>query len=157
MSAEPAYTRYAEAYPVHEDRPSFSIVRGHGKHAKRRGSSAVILMWAKVAVVMFCVLAVLGFARVSISTATISAALETQSLSSEISDIRSQTSSLEAIQGSLSNPTRLRATAILLGMVEPFQTTYLDMSQDSVALDSEGNLSLSGSIANAVANQDSVE
>lgn len=148
MSALPAYDYAERAYEqrrAHEEQPRISVVRGQGAsgHALNPAVSAA----AKIAVVAFVLFAVIGFARVAISAATVTTSIESQQLAGQISDARTEGSDLEVTQSMLSNPTRIKAEAAALGMGAAADVENIDLSGDVVVTDEAGNLSLSGSVA----------
>ena len=147
MSAAHAYAPAVERAPERAGRARVSVVRGQGADARAREGARSVVLVAKAAACVIVVLAVLGFVRVTLSSATVAAALETQELSSQIEVARSEGSKLEVRQSSLSNPTRIRIVASSLGRAAPASTTVIDLSGDVVVTDEAGNLSLSGSAA----------
>lgn len=147
MSAAHAYAPVVERAPERSRRAQVSVVRGQGADAQARQSASAVVFAAKVAACVIVVLAVLGFVRVTLSSATVATALETQKLTSQIDVARSEGSQLEVKQSSLANPTRIRIVASSLGMAAPASTSVIDLSGDVVVTDEAGNLSLSGSAA----------
>ena len=95
----------------------------------------------------FVLFAVIGFARVAISAATVTTSIESQQLAGQISDARTEGSDLEVTQSMLSNPTRIKAEAAALDMGAAADVENIDLSGDVVVTDEAGNLSLSGSVA----------
>ncbi len=141
---EPAYReRYAQ--PERDPRRNISVVPGGAAEAQTIAPAWIFL--AKTAAVVLVFLALLGFARITISSATVTTALETRELSSQIDTARSAGNVLEVQQSSLSNPTRIKDAATLLGMSAPAYVANIDLSGDLVVVDAAGALSLSGSAA----------
>ncbi|MCI8469624.1 MAG: cell division protein FtsL [Eggerthellaceae bacterium] len=147
MSAAPAYAPLVERAPERSRRPEVSVVRGQGADARARQSASSVVTVARAIACVVVVLALLGFVRVTLSSATVATALESQQISSQIDTARSEGSSLEVQQSSLANPTRIRIVASSLGMAAPAATATIDLSGDVVVTDGAGNLSLSGSAA----------
>ena len=162
MSAAPAYShyaqpdrsgfdRYAYAQPerVRRDRrdprTDVSVVPGSKTQTRTLPSSVIFL--AKTVAVVFVVFALLGCVRIALSSATVTTAIETRELSSQIESARSEGNKLEVAQSSLSNPTRIKDAAGVLGMYAPAYVANIDISGDVVVVDAAGNLSLSGSAA----------
>jgi hypothetical protein len=87
-------------------------------------------------------------ARVTIISASAACALETKTIQNNISGARTQGNSLEVQQSVLSNPTRIKARALALGMASPTEdnTDYLTLDPDVMVTDAQGNLSLSESV-----------
>lgn len=162
MSAAPAYSRYAQPDRYGYDAYSYAQpdrtrrdrrdVRTDvhvvpGRKAETRTLSSSVIFLAKTVAVVFVVLALLGCARIALSSATVTAALETRELNSQIDTARSEGSKLEVSQSALSNPTRIKDAAGALGMYAPAHVANIDISGDVVVVDAAGSLSLSGSAA----------
>lgn len=88
-------------------------------------------------------------ARVSLSSATVATAMENQEMSNQISTARTEGSSLEIAQSKLAAPSRVKEQAASMGMASPNDVMMIDLSGDVVKTDSNGDLSLSRSIAAA--------
>ena len=144
MSAQPAYSRPCySAQPSYT--PSITVVRGKGKSQAPQALPSVLVQAAVVAVVVFVLLAAVGFCRVTLTSASASAAIQAKNLDSEIYDARTSGADLEVLQSSLSNPSRIRIQAASLGMVEPEVVTSINLAGDVVTVNEQGALSLSGS------------
>ena len=159
MSAAPAYSSYAQqapqryAQPTYRDFESFertpdiSVVEGRG--AKNKSAAESALFFAKITAIVMGLIALVCCARVFLSSMAVSTALESREISSQIDDARSSGSRLEVALSSLSNPSYVKQEAAALGMFAPDPQAVLkiDLSDDVVATDASGNLSLSGSAA----------
>ena len=156
MSAVPAYDLYdsnARAYERERFAESdISVVPGGGREPRAEGLSTSVVTLAKVAAVVLVVLALLGTARVALSSAAVAVALEAQQYESQIDEARVEGSKLEVTQSALSNPTHVKEQAAALGMAVPSEVTSIDLADDVVKTDAEGNLSLSESARVAAAN-----
>lgn len=151
------YDRYAQpgriARPERTGRPGrsaapdISVVPGRGSQTHEQPLSPALVFLAKTAAVVLVFLALLGCARIALSTATVTTAIETRELTSQIDVARSEGNALEVAQSSLSNPTRIKDAATLLGMSAPAYVANIDLSGDVVVVDAAGKLSLSGSAA----------
>ena len=95
------------------------------------------------------VLALVAFARIALTAAAVNVEIESKSYDSLIDTARSEGSSLEVAQSSLSNPSRIKSEATALGMAAPESTSKIVLPEDIVATDGSGNLSLSQSLAAA--------
>lgn len=149
MGAAPAY-----AYPRPErerqpERPRVRVVPGSAPRTSRAAAPSVFFFAAKAIAVVLVFAVIVGFARVALSSAAVTTSLETQDISSSLSEARSYAASLEVQQSTLSNPSKLKEAADDLGMGEPTATTTIVLPQDVVATDDAGNLSLSDSIRRA--------
>ncbi len=154
MSALPAYDYSDRAYDYdrayeRERSPRISVVPGRGAAAPAQSLNPHVVTAAKIAAVVFLLLALVGFARVAISAATVSTSLESRELSAQIETARTEGSNLEVTQSTLSNPTRIKSEAGALGMAAASEVVKFDLSGDVVVIDEAGNLSLSGSVAAA--------
>lgn len=141
---EPAYREHG-VEPQRKPRREINVVPGSSAGEKPLAPVWYVVTAAAAAVLIF--LALLGFARISLESATVTTALETRELSSQIATARSDGNVLEVQQSSLSNPTRIKDAATLLGMSAPAYVTNIDLSGDIVVVDAAGALSLSGSAA----------
>ena len=140
-------TAVAEQLPLY-DEPSISVVPGAGRRAQTQtGLAPAALTLAKVCAVVCIVLALIAVARVAITSAAASCALETREISHNIEDARSEGSELEVAQSVLSNPTRIKTQAQAMGMMPPTPeySEQITLPEDIVATDEAGNLSLSAS------------
>ena len=148
MSAVPAYTRAAERVPErYPERPRISVVPGGKPHVETL--SPAIIALARVVAVALVVLALVAFARIALTAAAVNVEIESKSYDSLIDTARSEGSSLEVAQSSLSNPSRIKSEATALGMAAPESTNKIVLPEDIVATDGSGNLSLSQSLAAA--------
>ena len=127
-----------------EEAPSISVVPGAGRRAQSEGISAAALSLAKACAVICIVIALIAMARVAITSAAASCALETS-----IETARAEGNELEVSQSVLANPSRIKAQATALGMAAPAPecSEQITLSPDIVATDGAGSLSLSESVA----------
>lgn len=141
-------TATAEVLPSTPE-PRISVVPGQGRHPQGTGLSAGVLTLAKIAAAVAVALALIAVARVTIASAAASCALETREISQSIETARSEGNDLEVAQSVLSNPARIRAQAEAMGMAAPTTefTDQIILSEDVVATDETGALSLSESTA----------
>lgn len=121
-----------------------------GKNTDQAAHAAldpVIVSWFKIALVAVLVLAAVGIFRVWLSATTVSNLIATEELSSQIDSARATGSDLEIQQSLLSNPARIQAIAAdTLAMAPTTDACYLDIAAGVLATDSDGTLSLSGSL-----------
>ena len=151
MSAEPAYSRSAQhAYDVRPRRPRIEVVPG-GKPQVETLSPAIIRL-ARVVACALVLLTVVGFVRIGLTAAAVTVEQESKNYSSLIDTARSEGSSLEVAQSTLSNPTRIKAEANALGMAAPESSDKIFLPADVVVCDASGDLSLSQSLAQAARN-----
>ena len=103
----------------------------------------------KACAVICIVIALIAMARVAITSAAASCALETRSLQTSIETARAEGNELEVSQSVLANPSRIKAQATALGMAAPAPecSEQITLSPDIVATDGAGSLSLSESVA----------
>lgn len=138
----------ARAYDVLPEReaqnePRIRVVTGSGPQNAPAVLSPSAHLFAKVAIAVIVALALIGVARVYLSSATVTASVTAKELSSKIDSARAEGNQLEVAQSSLSNPARVKSEANAMGMAAPAETTVVVLDDDVVALDSQGNLSLS--------------
>lgn len=121
------------------------VVQGGKSQAKSLWINHAI----KLAIYVIAFVCIVGAINVTLSAATLASTKEASSVTQEIEQARQSGKELEVKLGSLSNPTRIKEEATKLGMVEATETIKIDLSNDIVALDDNGNLSLNKSIENA--------
>lgn len=143
--AAPAY-RYD--YPEHAPRrsmPDLRVVRGRGVHAAPLDQKYFTL--AKVVLAFALAFALVGCLRVAFTASTVTSTMAQDSLSEDISEVRSATNGLEVKQASLSDANYVKKQAEALGMGEAAETTVVTLSEDVIATDANGNISLAKSMA----------
>lgn len=137
-SAAPRLRREQRVRVVHARRPVEAV-------------SPQVVMMARVALVAIALFAVIAFARIGLHTATVNVMTRNDAIAAQIAEVRSTSSSLEVQESTKGNPTNIKRAAKKLGMSAPASTETLMIGEDIVALDDNGNLSLSKSLAVAAA------
>lgn len=139
---------YSAPEPKRESKRKLGVIPGgaHERSPEKSAAHALAVKLAKLTVAAVVIFAGIGFARISLSAATVAEALEAREINTNLEMIRSTISDLEVKQSFLSNPTRIKTAAAELGMASPTTSTVIDISGDIVAIDAEGNLSLSESL-----------
>lgn len=153
MGAAPAYSYYPERAPERSPRERISVVPGRGTRTQTPTLPSNVVFLAKAAAVVLLVVSLVGFARIGLMSATISTAMQSSQLTSQISDARSSGAALEVSQSTLSNPTKVKQQAGKLGMAAPETTGVITLDKDVVATDESGALSLSKSVAIAAGSE----
>lgn len=115
--------------------------------------ASLMLTAAKLAAVVLVLIAVLSFARIALTNATVNIMIESDTLSSQISTARSTGVSLEMEQSVLSSTSALNSAVKRLHMVAPGEIGAIALTPDVVVTDADGSLSLSSSVKSAVNNQ----
>ncbi len=148
MSAQPAYSRSFERAPERASRPPrIEVVPGRKNQVETL--SPGIIRLAKCVAAVLVLLALVSFVRIGLTAAAVTVEQESKSYDSLIDTARSEGSSLEVAQSTLSNPSRIKSEASALGMSAPESTSKIFLSADIVVTDDAGNLSLSQSLAQA--------
>ena len=124
MSAQPAYSLYPERAVERAPRTRISVVPGQRTRSAAPASTVTPGLVLKAAIIVMAVLALVGIASLTLSAATV-----TQSL--------------------LSNSTRVRMQAEKLGMAAPAEVGTINMPEDVVSTNDDGSLSLSRSVETA--------
>lgn len=139
---------YSAPEPKRESKRKLGVIPGgaHGRSTEKSAAHALAVKVAKLTVAAVVIFAGIGFARITLSAATVAEALEAREITTNLESVRSTINDLEVKQSSLSNPTRIKTAAADLGMASPTTSTVIDISGDIVATDAEGNLSLTDSI-----------
>ena len=138
-----AYDYQAQAYsePVRRERPEerpakrprLDVVPGAGREANQ-AVSPVFTHVVKVFAALVLLFVSIGLARVTIAGYTTSMLNANAELSSSLVAARDESSNLEVMNSVYGADTRIRDLATgALGMVEPEDTTVLDLSQEAPA------------------------
>lgn len=144
--AAPAYRYdYPERARTPYREPDLRVLRGRGAHATPLNPQLVTL--AKIGAVVLVVVALVCCARVAFTAATVTSSIASDTLSTQISDVRSTTGDLEVRQSMLANPQNVERQAKGLGMVPAGEVASITLPEDVVQTDADGNLSLSKSLA----------
>ena len=154
-NAQQAYR--LDAFPMYEPsraRSSQSDMRVVRGGANAQPSVNILVEIAKMAAIVLVVVAALCFARIALTNATVSTMIESDALSTQISEARSTGTSLEMEQSTLSNTAAINSAAKRLGMTAPYEVGTIALSPDVVATDANGSLSLSGTVKNVVGTQE---
>ena len=154
-NAQQAYR--LDTFPMYEPgraRSSQSDMRVVRGGANAQPSVNILVEIAKMAAIVLVVVAALCFARIALTNATVSTMIESDALSTQISEARSTGTSLEMEQSTLSNTAAINSAAKRLGMTAPYEVGTIALSPDVVATDANGSLSLSGTVKNVVGTQE---
>lgn len=153
--AQPAYRM--DAFPAYAPnrtrKPDVRVVPGTRDKNKETSTSSLVNLAIMLAVLV-TVVAVLSCVRIALTSATVTTMLESDTISTQISTARSTGTSLEMEQSALSSTPHLRAAAKKFGMQTPYIVGTIALDADVVATDGAGNLSLSGTVKNAVGIQE---
>lgn len=138
-----------DAYPDYAPQPARPNVRTI-RSAEHAAAPSLLPLIAKMAAVFIVVVAALSFVRIMLTSEAVTTMIESDTLSSQISEARSAGISLEMEQSVLSNPSAIKAQATKLGMVAPKDMSAMALTPDVVAIDNSDTLSLSGTIKKVV-------
>lgn len=153
--AAPAFSyNYPERRPERPQRPPVRVVPGRKTGVQPQGVPSTVVRLAKIVAVVLVLGSLICFARIGLASAAVTTSLESQQLSSQISEARSGGNNLEVTQSSLSNPTHVKSEASRLEMTLPETVGTIDLDTDVVAVDSQGDLSLSKSVRIAAGTQE---
>lgn len=100
----------------------------------------------KVCAYLITVLCIVGAINVTLTGATQSSAQEATSIQTSIDKSRESGKAAEVQLGLLSNPTRIKEKAEEMGMKAATSTITINLSDDVVKLDGDGNVSLTDSL-----------
>lgn len=103
--------------------------------------------FARIVIAVGIFLGVILFARLGLQAMTIGVMAQSDEVNTQIEQIRTESVNLEVEKSTASNPTNLKKAAKKLGMTNPTYTETLELEDDIVAYDEEGELSLSDSLA----------
>ena len=140
---------YGSAAPAYrpETEPDFEVIPGRRTQPEVVELPASVMTLARVVVMVALVIAAIACVRVGLSAMSVSTLIEVNELSDQIELARETGNNLEVMQSQLSNSTHIKLEATSLGMTAAEETSVITLSDDVVATDEQGNLSLSGSIS----------
>ena len=119
---------------------------------RSEGLPSNLFFGVRVFMVIIAVFAVVAFVRIGFASATVTTSIETQDLNTQVEALRSGSAHLEVTESSLANPTTIKSTAVKkYGMYAPYEVNSIHLSEDVVAFDEAGNLSLARSMARTTA------
>lgn len=149
MAGAPAYRYdnydYAEARPNPQYRPDISVIPGRGP-LPRVDSRVFVLL--RVAVAVLVILGIAGVARLYFIGEAVTASVTHEALAMDVNTARAEGSALEVQASNLSNPAYVRDyAASKLKMSAPVMVETMELGEDVVVVDADGDLSLSGSLA----------
>jgi len=117
---------------------------------KTQDKQVSLVLLARLAAVVLVVLAVASCMRIAITSATVNVLIESDTISSEITQARSAGTGLEMEQSVLTSQPALNAAAKKLGMSAPWEVGLIELGEDVVATDAAGNIVLSDTVKNLV-------
>ena len=154
LNAYPAFEPERERERGYDRRGDVRAVRTGTRQSTSNDTQASLLVTAaKLAAVVLVLVAALSFARIALTNAAVTTMIESDALSAQIATARSSGVSLEMEQSVLSSKSALTSAVKRLGMGAPATIGSITLDPDVVALDADGNLSLSGSVKNVVGTQ----
>lgn len=118
----------------------------HGRRNEESVSSGFFMVAGAIAAICIFI-ALIACCRIALDTATVNVMLENDVIENKIDAIREESQDLEVEEATASNPTNLKKAAKKLGMSVPYSTETIELEDDVVAYDEDGNLSLSNSLA----------
>lgn len=144
MSASPAYSYYPER-SYEPASPSIHVVPGRRQAVEPSLNPSFLFLLKTIAVVLVFI-AAFAFVRITLSSLSVTAAIESRELNNLIETARAEGAQLEVRQSALASPERIRIQAASMSLINPEATMVIDLSGDIVVTDGEGNLSLSDSL-----------
>ncbi|MDO5329423.1 MAG: hypothetical protein Q4E88_04950 [Coriobacteriia bacterium] len=148
IGKKPKTNNVVEGNVVRKPEPkkeSFKVVPGQLRTPRLFHSAALspmLLTAAKFAVAAVIVIAVAAFIRVGLSSATVSTGLNSQYLTSQIEQELSKKGALEVQDSTLGNTSKIRSEAAKLNLVAPAVIEQINLGEDVLAYDKNGNISL---------------
>lgn len=130
------------------DAESQSFMHAHAGNAEKptlihsSALSPMFLSLAKVAAVVVCVIAILAFVRVGLTSATVSTGLASQNITNKIEAELVNKNALEVQDSTLGNTARIRQAAAEYSLVAPASVETIVLDQDVLAYDENKNVSL---------------
>ncbi len=136
---------YRASAPAVRRASRVGVVRG----VPERQISPVAIRVAQLFMAGIVLFAVIGFARIGLSVATVSSMISEEEIAAQIDEVASDNASLSVQKSVLGSPSAVKDRATSLGMAQGSASESLTLSPDVVCYDAEGNLSLSASLATA--------
>ena len=119
-----------------------AIKGGAVAKSKSTVSSPMLVTIAKFAAIFICLLAILAFIRVGLTSTTVSNGLSSQEISKQIDNELISKNALEVQDSTLANSSRIRQVASQYSLVTPGVIQVINLPQDVLALDDNNNVSL---------------
>ncbi|MBQ3300704.1 MAG: cell division protein FtsL [Eggerthellaceae bacterium] len=154
-SAQPAYRfgAYPDFAPERYDAPDVRVVRGRKTRAEQPSTAPSLITLVKMAAILLVVVAVLACARITLTSASVTTMIESNAISANIAEARTMGTNLEVAQSAYTSPQNLAAAAKRLGMAAPFEVETIALEKDVVAVNADGDLSISDTIKNVAGTQ----
>lgn len=103
----------------------------------------IAIKMVAMAVLLF---ALVGFVNITFTSLALASSTQENAISEEVSKAREEGRSLEAELGSLSTPSSIKEKASDLGMAPATETIQVNLEEDIVKIDENGNLELAKSL-----------
>ena len=132
--------------PVRQQ-PRVNVLEGTREETIRETSLLVTV--AKVALIVLIAMTVIAFGRIALTSASVTLGIETDALSAQLTSDRSAAGLLEVQDTALTSNSRIQTAAEELDMSAPYDAEVIYLSEDVVATNSDGSLSLSESMRRA--------
>lgn len=146
MSAVRAYD-YDDMRDSRASRPGSQRVRVIKPRRRDDSFSKGFSKFTRIALIVGVFVGLILFARLGLQSMTIGVMSQSDEINAKIEEVRTESVNLEVEKSTASSPTNLKKAAKKLGMMNPYYTETLELEDDVVAYDEEGNLSLSDSLA----------
>lgn len=127
--------------------PRVSVLEGTREETIRETSALVTV--AKVAIIVLVAMTIIAFGRVALTSASVTVGMETDALAAQLEADRSAAGLLEVQDTALTSNSRIKTAAGKLHMMAPYDADVLYLSEDVVATNPDGSLSLSESMRRA--------
>lgn len=145
---QPSYRSSRAARPVYrqpvrqEFQPKIQAQPGLGRSAAAEALSGTFMVLVRLLALAMVLVALVFVARIALNSATVNSMLEANEISADISIARSEGNALEMQQSTLASPARIKAEAKSMKMYDPEYAEVIKVSQDVVAVDETGALSM---------------
>lgn len=126
--------------------PKIEVHPGGNPRIKTKAAPSAIPAAIQVFAAAILLFALIGFINITFTSAALASATEQDAVKTEISNAREEGKALEVELGSLSNPTSIKEKAAELGMAPATDVLQINLEEDIVKTDADGNLALAGSL-----------
>ena len=130
-------------------RKRMRVVPGTRERGQEKQSSALVTI-AKMAAILFVAAALFACARIAINAMTVSTMIESDAISTQITQARSTGVGLEMEQSVLTSQPALNTIIKRFNMRTPYEVGTIALAADVVAYNADGSLSLSATVRNTV-------
>lgn len=126
--------------------PKIETKQGGKTRVQTKAITLEIPIFVRVFACAVLLFAIIGFVNITFTSAALASATQQEAINAQISEARETGKTLEVELGTLSNPTSIKDKAKALGMGVATETIQINLAEDIVKTDADGNITLAGSL-----------